>query len=453
MVAGEREPDNDDEPQAEAEHDRHRQRVSPEHEARGEEDQDERRRAGDDGGDPRGTSGERPARPDDDRLGDLQRASSPPRRPRLLVLVTLAEVGGAQAYVASLLPTLVRGFQVTVAAYGPGPLREAAAAAGARFVPLRHVRRPISPWRDLAGILELVRLLRRERPDIVHANSSKAGVLGRLAAVLTRVPIRIFTVHGWAFSAHSGAASHVYRAADRLMRPLTTATICVSERERARGLEARTCDPERTVVIPNAVDVARLPRASHDDTRASIVSVGRLAPPKDFRTLVRALALLPPGAVDALLVGDGPDRAELEAEIARLDLGERVELAGERHDVPELLSRANLFVLSSLSEGLPVSVLEAMAAGLPVVGSSVGGVPELVGDGETGFLVEPGNPDELAAAIGRLLADPELRRRMGEAGRERARVRFALEPFWRAHLDLYSRELARRRLPAPALIR
>jgi glycosyltransferase involved in cell wall biosynthesis len=367
-----------------------------------------------------------------------------------MLLVTLAEVGGAQAYVAALLPALVREFQVTVAAYGPGPVREAAAAAGARFVPLRHVRRPISPWRDLAGLVELVRLLRRERPDILHANSSKAGVLGRLAAVLAGVPIRIFTVHGWAFSAHSGAASLLYHAADRLMRPLTTATICVSERERARGLEARTCIPERTTVILNAVDVARVPRAGHDGAGPRIVSVGRLAAPKDFRTLVRALALLPRGAAEALIVGDGPDRAQLEAEIARLGLAEQVLLAGERRDVPELLARADLFVLSSRSEGLPVSVLEAMAAGLPVIASSVGGLPELVADGETGMLVEAGDVDDLAAALRLLLAEPSLRRRLGAAGRARAEERFGLERFRRAHLELYSAELARRGLPLPA---
>jgi glycosyltransferase involved in cell wall biosynthesis len=368
----------------------------------------------------------------------------------VLLLVTLAEVGGAQAYVAALLPALVREFQVTVAAYGPGPVREAAAAAGARFVPLRNVRRPISPWRDLAGLVELVRLLRRERPDILHANSSKAGVLGRLAAVLAGVPIRIFTVHGWAFSAHSGAASRLYHAADRLMRPLTTATICVSERERARGLEARTCTPERTTVILNAVDVARVPRAGHDGARPRILSVGRLAAPKDFRTLVGALAQLPRGAAEALIVGDGPDRAQLEAEIARLGLAEHVLLAGERRDVPELLAGADLFVLSSRSEGLPVSVLEAMAAGLPVIASRVGGLPELVADGETGMLVEAGDVDELAAALRLLLAEPALRRRLGAAGRACAEARFDLERFRRAHLELYSAELARRGLPLPA---
>jgi glycosyltransferase involved in cell wall biosynthesis len=364
-------------------------------------------------------------------------------------LITLAEIGGAQSYVAALLPALTRDFDVTVAAHGAGPLRGAAAANGVRFLPLANVRRPISPLRDLAGLVELVRLLRRERPDVLHANSSKAGILGRLAATLTGVPIRIFTVHGWAFSAHPGVASRLYLWADRLMRPLTTVTICVSEYSRASGLKARTCTTERTAVIPNAVEIPPASARSDRDPPV-LVAVGRLKPPKDSLTLVRALALLRPGAGRALIVGDGPDRAELEAEIRRLEIGDRVQLLGERRDVLELLADADVFVLSSVSEGLPVSVLEAMAAGLPVVGSRVGGVPELVVEGETGLLVEPGDPDKLAAAIDRLLADPELRRRLGHAGRARAQGRFALESFRRAHVELYSRELARCGLPVPA---
>ena len=257
-------------------------------------------------------------------------------------------------------------------------------------------------------------------------------------------------MHGWAFSAHSGAVAKLYHWADRLMRPLTTMTICVSDHARIRGLEAHTCTAEQTMVIPNAVDTGAVPAARRDRDRPILVTVGRLKAPKDYLTLVRSLALLRPGSADALIVGEGPDRSELEAEIRQLGIGERVHLLGERRDVPELLADADVFVLSSASEGMPVSVLEAMAAGLPVVGSRVGGVPELVVDGETGLLVEPGDPDELAAAIGRLLADRELRRRLGDAGRERAQRHFGLDSFRRAHVELYSRELARRGLPVPS---
>jgi glycosyltransferase involved in cell wall biosynthesis len=371
------------------------------------------------------------------------------RRPRVLLLITLAEVGGAQTYVASLLPALAERFDLALAAHGPGPLRRAAEEAGVRFIPLRHVRRAISPWRDLAGFLELVRLLRRERPDIVHANSSKAGILGRLAAAATGVPIRIFTVHGWAFAAHAGLASRFYKWADRVVRPLTTVTVCVSEHERSAGIRAGTCSRERTVVIQNAVSSADVPRARHERTPPLFVSVGRLQAPKDFFTLARAFARLPAGSYEALIVGDGPDRSALEAELRRLELEDRVRLTGERDDVPLLLARADVFVLASASEGLPVSVLEAMAAELPVVASRVGGVPELVVEGLTGFLVPPGNAAALADALQPLLDDQGLRRHLGAAGRVRAETRFNLNAFRRAHLELYTTELARHSLPAP----
>ena len=371
------------------------------------------------------------------------------RMPKVLILITLAEPGGAQTYVAHLLPPLAPRCEVVVAAYGDGPLRDAAREAGVRFVGLRHVRRALHPGRDLLGLFELMALIRRERPDLVHANSSKAGVLGRLAALLMRVPVRVFTVHGWAFKASSGLASLVYRWADRLMNPLTSVTICVSERERAAGLAARTCRASGTVVIPNAVDVAAAPCTRHDNDPPRIVSVGRLAAPKDALTLVRALAAVGPIPFSALLVGDGPDRPAMEAEVRSLNLEDRVELAGSRADVPSLLAAADVFVLSSRSEGAPISILEAMAAGLPVVASDVGGVGELVADGETGLLVPSADPARLAEALRALLPDPGLRRRLVAAGRARAGERFDLPAFRDAHLELYARELARRGLPRP----
>jgi glycosyltransferase involved in cell wall biosynthesis len=369
--------------------------------------------------------------------------------PRILLLITLAETGGAQTYVAGLLPALARRLDVVVAAHGEGPLRDAALASGVRYVPLRHVRRNLHPARDLLGLLELAALIRRERPDIVHANSSKAGLLGRTAAAALGVPVRIFTAHGWAFKAHSGPVSVLYRWVDRLMAPLTTTTVCVSERERSAGVAARTCRARDTVVIPTAVDAGAVPQARLDGSPPRVIMVGRLAAPKDPVTLVRALAGVRRASFTATIVGDGPDRPAVEAEIRAAGLEGVVELAGERHDVPRLLADAEVFVLSSRSEGAPLSVLEAMAAGLPVVASAVGGVPEIVADGATGLLVPPGNVAALAAALEQLLADAALRRRLGAAGRERARARFDLAGLRRAHLELYARELARAGRPLP----
>ena len=284
-------------------------------------------------------------------------------RPRVLVVITLAEMGGAQRYVASLVPALLEEFDVAVAAHGPGFLRDAVLETGARYLPLADVRRPLDPPRDVLGLAELVRVLRRERPQIVHANSSKAGILARLAATATRVPVRLFTAHGWAFQAHEGRTAAAYLWADRLMRPLTTTVICVAENERRIGLEARTCSAGRTVVIHNGTTLDR-PRRRPEPAGGPlrVLSVGRLRAPKDFITLVRALAALPAGTVHLRVAGDGPDRAALEAEVQRLGLQATVELLGDRADVDELLADSDAFVLSSDSEGFPMSVVEAMAA-------------------------------------------------------------------------------------------
>ena len=354
-------------------------------------------------------------------------------RPRVLILITLAEVGGAQTYVASLLPALVERYDVTVAAWGPGPLRAAVEGSGARYVELQWVRRALHPWHDLRGLLELVALCRQVRPDIVHVNSSKAGVLGRLAAWLTRVPVRVFTVHGWAFKATSGVASKVYLVADRAMRPLTTETICVSETELAAGLRARTCTRERTTVIRNGVELPVEPAPLAGDP-PHVISVGRLKEPKTFGTLVRALARLDASTFTASIVGDGPDRSRVERELSG-----PVTLLGERDDVHTLLHGSDVFVLSSDSEGLPLSILEAMAVGLPVVASGVGGVPELLGD--AGILVPPRDEEAMAGAVRSLLADPDRRRALGAAARARVEGSFSLAQMQAAHITLFERLL------------
>ena len=368
------------------------------------------------------------------------------RKPRLLILVTLSELGGAQSAVALLLSALVDRFDVTLAAQGSGPLRDAAQASGMPYVELEHVRRPIHPWHDALALVELLRLCRRLRPDIVHAHSSKVGVLGRLAAWLARVPVRVFTVHGWSFAAYDGLAGRLYLWIERLMRPLTTAVVCVADATLRQGLAARACDPARAVVIHNAVDIASFHTRPETAGTCRIVSVGRFAYPKDFATLLDALELVE-GDWRAALVGDGPGLADVAD---RVDSRGRMEVLGPRGDVSEVLARSDVFVLSSRSEGFPVSILEAMAAGLPVVATDVGGVAEAVVQDETGDLVPPGDPQALAEALERLVADPARRRRLGEAGRARAVHLFDVPRYRAAHLDLYRRELARLRLPAPA---
>jgi glycosyltransferase involved in cell wall biosynthesis len=372
----------------------------------------------------------------------------PARKPRLLMLITLSELGGAQTAVALLFPGLVEQFEVTVAAQGSGPLRTAAEAAGMRYVELRHVRRQIHAWHDALALVELVGLCRRVRPDVVHAHSSKMGVLGRLAAWVASVPVRVLTVHGWSFAAYDGLAGRLFLWIERLMRPLTTAVVCVAEDSREQGLAAKACDPRRTVVIPNAVDVRSFRPANGGSGNARIIGIGRFAYPKDFTTLLEALARVR-APCHTVLVGDGPSLPAISAAVQEDGLFERVELLGARADIPELLARSDVFVLSSRSEGFPVSILEAMAAGLPVVATDVGGIAEAVEDGETGLLVPAADPEALACALERLVSDADLRRRLGAAGRARALRLFDVTRYRRAYVELYCRELQRSAPAAP----
>jgi glycosyltransferase involved in cell wall biosynthesis len=375
------------------------------------------------------------------RRADPTDRAAQPHRLRILIVITLAEVGGAQTCVAQLLPELAQQHDVTVAAHGPGPLRQAAVEAGASLVELRNVRRRIG-IRDALGLVELIRLTRRVRPDIVHAHSSKAGVLGRLAAALCRVPAVVFTAHGWAFKAETGFRSRLYLYADRLTARVTSRVICVSETERREGLAAGTCDARRTIVIRNGVDSEAFAVRSHARTaRPRIVSVGRLKAPKDLATLLRALALIREDPFEAVIAGDGPERAMLEALIKDLGLRDAVELVGELDDIPSLLAESDCFVLSSTSEGMPISILEAMAAGLPVVASDVGGVHELVTEGKTGYLVPPGDATALGAALQQVLRDPDLRAELGARARSTVESEFTVSRVQREHATLYQ-ELA-----------
>lgn len=360
------------------------------------------------------------------------------RRPRLLYVVTLAEVGGAQSYVRDLLPAVREEFDVTVAAHGEGPLRDYCSENGIAFVPLHRVRRDISPLSDVLGLLELVRLFRRLRPDLIHLNSSKAGALGRVAGALTRVPARVFTAHGWAFEATSGLGGRLYLWADRLARPLTSMVVCVSKTDYRSGLAARTCTATRARVIPNAVDVGFVPdRTARRDDPVEILSIGRLADQKNFPALIAAASQLPAGAARIRILGDGPQRDHLRALIAEHGLEETVELVGEVSNVRDYLAQADMFVLSTHYEGMPLAVLEAMAAGLPVVVSAVSGLHEVVLDGTSGLLVSPDDPTALAEALARLIDDRDLREELGRGARRLAEERYSLGPWRAAHLDLY----------------
>jgi len=299
-----------------------------------------------------------------------------------------------------------------------------------------------------ARIVGLARLLRGLGADIVHLHNVKSHLHGALAARLAGVPVVVSTKHG-----RNYPTTPLARLTNRLACAICSDLIGVSTDCAAIWRDVEAARPGKVSVVVNGIDPAAFPCSPRSGSPARAVSVARLSAVKDPLTLLRAtrrvIDVEPGFHLD--LVGDGPLRAEVEAEIARLGLAGSVRMHGALDDVRPVLTAAGFFVLSSQSEGVSMTLLEAMATGLPVVATHVGGTPEVVVNGTTGVLVPPSRPDALADAMLWMMRHPDARTRMGLAGRRRVEERFTIRRTVEAYERIYRRALqAHRRRPGAA---
>lgn len=301
--------------------------------------------------------------------------------------------------------------------------------------------REIRGFQDLAALFRLIRLIRRVRPHIVHTHTAKAGTLGRLAALLTGVPLLLHTYHGHVFHGYfSPAKTRCFLAIERWLARRTDRLLTVSETVRAELLALGIGTPEQLMVVPLGLELE--PFLGCEPLRGQLRAelglgeetllvgiVARLVPIKAHELFLEAAAQVAHRVPRSrfLLVGDGERRAELEALVGRLGLEDRVCFLGWRRDLDRVYADLDLVALTSRNEGSPVSLIEAMAAGRAVVATRVGGVPDLVEDGVTGLLVPPEDSTAMAEAMSALLGDPERRRALGEAGRKRVSPAFGAE--------------------------
>lgn len=309
--------------------------------------------------------------------------------------------------------------------------------------------REIRPIQDLVALARLWSHIVANRYDIVHTHSSKAGMLGRLAAWAAGVRQIYHTPHTFAFQWAAGVASRFYCQLERLAALVTTRLIAVSPTQRDIARRSRVCRPEKLLVIENGVNVQECaPETDQNAVRAElgvepqellIGMVGRLAPQKGCEHFVRAAQQVAERYPQArfVLVGDGPLRPEIERLIERLGLRARFQLLGFRQDVHRIYAALDLFVLSSLWEGMPYAVLEAMAAGLPVVATDVPGTRDAIIDGATGLLAQIEDEADIAAKLMHLLADDKLRHEMGERARRMVSERYTADRFIRRLQALY----------------
>ncbi len=350
---------------------------------------------------------------------------------RIAYVVTRADaVGGATVHVLEMARAmLARGHKVAVFVGGEGPAGRQLAEAGAPVRGLRFLRRPIRPGRDLLALLELTAALRDFQPDLVSTHTAKAGWIGRAAAARLGVPA-IYTPHGLPVGDRMpGPRGALFRTAERIAARWARAIVCVCEEERRLALAHAIAPPERLLVIPNGV--GEIPDGLRADPGASpvrVVCVARFEPPKDHAVLLRAAARLRDLDWELELVGDGPLESASRALAGSLGIAGKVRFSGYCQDVATALSRAQVFVLSSRSEALPRSVLEAMRAGLPVVATDVGGLREIVDHGVNGMLTPLGSEEALGAALAGLIGDAGVRLRLGASARFTYEARFRLEP-------------------------
>ncbi len=362
-------------------------------------------------------------------------------RPKVLWLIKGLGLGGAERLLVSAAPHVDRRrFDYEAAFLLPWkralvpPLEQ----AGIPTTCLRHIH----PY-DPRVIGKVCRLLRERRVDLLHLHLPYTGVVGRIAARLEGVPKVVYTEHNLQERYHP-----LTRVANQLTMGLTDVTIAVSAEVRASLARSPLARSVHVRTVLNGVDVDDLHRAAsmgpdardelgiaRDRLVVGVVNVFR--PQKRLDLWLQAARLISAAEPRAafVVVGDGPSRGELQSLAGRL--GVQVVFTGLRHDAPRLIRAFDVFMLSSVFEGLPVALLEAMALGRPVVATQVGGVPSLVAEGRHGFLVPPGDPTALAEGVSALLGDPSLRRRMGEASRQHVEDHFSIRRMVRETEQIY----------------
>jgi len=369
---------------------------------------------------------------------------------RVLRVIARLNMGGPALHVAYLSSGLrERGYETTLVAGDVGKGEESMAYVadrlGVEVTTLHSLHREIAPTRDLVATMRLAQIMREQRPQILHTHTAKAGAIGRLAILLAgkaaRPPIVVHTFHGHVLRGYFGPLrGWVFRRLERLLARWTDVLVAVSPEVRDDLVALGVARPEKFAVIRLGIELEERVHGSDDERAATrrvlgvpdgrflVGWIGRMTGVKRTDDVLRAFRLLRDRGVDASLcmVGDGPDFERVLALAGELGIMRDCLFPGYQEEIGRFFGAFDVFVLPSGNEGTPVTAIEALASGCPVVATRVGGVPDVVRDGEDGYLVDVGAVEDLADRLARLAGDAGLRRRMGESGRARVVPRYGV---------------------------
>lgn len=362
----------------------------------------------------------------------------------LLQLIECSEPGGAERMLLQLACNLSEPYDVTVGLLYPGWLHDQVKQVG-----LPHIMLGGAELRDWDVIADVIRVMRTRAVRLIHAHEFYMGMIGAVVSCLTGVPL-IVTIHGKNYYPDRMRRRLIFR-----MTAMQASGFIMVSDELKQFVCSITGMPKRYVqVIHNGVELSQPSKVRAEvnlraqvgiDQNASIIgTVGALFPVKGQRYLIEAFRIvrMKKAKVHLVILGEGQERESLEQEAQRLGIGDSVHLLGFRTDVLAMLPQMDVFTLPSLSEGLPLALLEAMAAMRPVVVTRVGGMPELVEDGKTGLLVPPGDASALAASLLRFLENPDWAAQLGKAGRDTIASRFSHDAMVEKYQEIYQRSVA-----------
>ncbi len=341
-------------------------------------------------------------------------------------------------------------YQVDLTCAPGGALIDKVKEAGLGFYAIKHFKQPISPFHDYLALWELIHLMRQKRYDIVHTHNSKAGFIGRLAAKISKVPIIIHTIHGFAFHEYEMPPRRIlFILLEKFAARYSDKLITVSEPLREWGLKLNIGKPSQYVTIYDGIEAEKFKINIDIDAKKKglgispkekvIGVVAKLWEGKGHEAILEAAHEVIKEIPDVkfLFVGEGYLRNKLEKQVRKMGLSDQVIFTGFRSDIPEITATFDIALLVSLFEGMGRVLLEAMISGKPVVATKVGGIVDVVKDGETGILVPPGDADALAKAIVTILKDEELAQRMGETGKRRIDERFIAKTMVKKITEVY----------------